>query len=227
MQEAAEEIKVIYRSEDLLAVYKEKGLATVPLKKNPEGDSLLKRLSLEYPEVTAVCGRNSWEGGIIHRLDTPTSGIVIAARNQKSYDELVRAQKLDLIKKRYIAVVSKRDERIEGFEDFPYKWNGDSLSVSSFFRSYGERAASVRPVLNNRRFISGETYKTEIRKVDENTFECVITRGFRHQIRSHLAWAGYPIVGDDRYGGEENESLLLEACSVSFPFQSKVLEISL
>lgn len=227
MQEVAEEIKIIYRSEDLLAVYKEKGLATVPLKKNPEGDSLLKRLSLLYPEVMAVCGKNSWEGGIIHRLDTPTSGIVIAARNQKSYDELVRAQKQDLIKKCYIANVSKRVERIDGFEDFPYKWNGDSLTVISYFRPYGEKGASVRPVLNNRRYTSGETYKTEIRKVNENTFECVITRGFRHQIRSHLAWAGYPIVGDDRYGGEENSFLLLEACSVSFPFKGKVLEISL
>lgn len=226
MQEAAEETRVIYESRDLLAFYKEKGLATVPLKNN-EGDSLLKRIGEIYPEVLSVKGKNPWEGGIIHRLDTPTSGLVLAARNQDAYDELHRAQKEDLILKRYRAEVSKKENLLPGFEDFPYKWNGEKLSILSYFRSYGVKGASVRPVMLNKRNIAGSIYRTDIIKIDENTFDAVITRGFRHQIRCHLSWAGYPITGDDRYGGDDNPYLLLESYSMKFPFKGKTIEITL
>lgn len=227
MQEA-EETRVIYESGDLLAFYKEKGLATVPLKSNSEGDSLLLRVSKEYPEVLSVAGPNPWEGGIIHRLDTPTSGIVLCARNQETYDSLLSLQKDDMIEKRYIAETSEEKPLLDGFEPFPYTWTNDTLLVSSYFRSYGKKGASVRPVLASKRHIAGSMYTTEVRRTDrDNVFECIITRGFRHQIRSHLAWSGYPIIGDSRYGGEEGEQLLLEAYSVMFPFKGKTIEISL
>lgn len=224
----AEETKVLYECEDFLALYKEKGLPTVPLKNNPEGDSLLSRISRIYPEVMNISSSHPWEGGIIHRLDTPTSGIVIAARNQKAYDELMRKQKSDGIEKHYKAEVTAGGALLPGFERFPYSWCGNRLSISSYFRTYGERGASVRPVLNNKRNISGELYRTEVYKTNvDNVFECVITRGFRHQIRSHLSWAGYPIIGDSRYGGEENDYLLLEAFFVVFTYKGKIIEIEI
>ncbi len=224
----AEETKVLFECEDFLAFYKEKDLPTVPLKNNPEGDSLLRRISFLYPEVLNISSPHPWEGGIIHRLDTPTSGIVIAARTQKAYDELMRKQKSDGIEKHYRAEVSESGGLLPGFKRFPYSWCGNRLSISSCFRSYGERGASVRPVLNKKRNISGELYRTEVYKTNvDNVFECVITRGFRHQIRSHLSWAGYPIKGDSRYGGEENDYLLLEAFSVVFKYKGKRIEITL
>ncbi len=226
--EEVEETRVIYESEDLLAVYKVKGLATVPLKSNPEGDSLLLRVAEKYPEVLSVRGANPWEGGIIHRLDTPTSGIVLCARNQETFDELLILQKNDKIIKHYRAEVGRRKDLLEGFVPFPYTWEGDTLLISSYFRTYGKKGASVRPVLRNSRHVTGKIYTTEIRrKKGSNIFECTITRGFRHQIRSHLSWCGYPIIGDSRYGGEEGEELLLEAYSISFPFRGKIIEISL
>ncbi len=226
--EEAEETRVIYESGDLLAVYKVKGLATVPLKSNPEGDSLLLRIAEKYPEVLSVRGPNPWEGGIIHRLDTPTSGIVLCARNQETFDELLTLQKNDKIVKHYRAEVRGRKNLLEGFEPFPYTWEGDTLLISSYFRTYGKKGASVRPVLRNAHHITGKMYTTRIRREKgSNIFECIITRGFRHQIRSHLSWCGYPIIGDSRYGGEEGEELLLEAYSISFPFRGKIIEISL
>lgn len=226
MPEAAEEIRVLFESKDLLAFYKEKGLPTVPLKNN-EGDSLLRRVGLIYPEVLLVKGPNYWEGGIIHRLDTPTSGVVLAARNQDAYDALYAQQKNDLIKKHYKAEVSKKDISLPGFEDFPYAWKNGEISIGSYFRSYGVKGASVRPVLNKKRCIAGNMYKTDIRQVEDNIFDCLITRGFRHQIRCHLAWAGYPIVGDDKYGGDDNPSLALESYSMEFSFKGKTIKISL
>ena len=224
----AEETRLLYICEDFLAYYKEKGLPTVPLKNSREGDSLLRRISSLYPEVMDISSSHPWEGGIIHRLDTPTSGIVIAARNQKAYDELLKKQKDNGIEKHYRAEVTERGTILAGFERFPYSWCGNKLTIDSYFRSYGERGASVRPVLNNKRNISGELYRTEVYKTDsDNVFECVITRGFRHQIRSHLSWAGYPIKGDSKYGGKDGEYLFLEAFSVVFKYKGERIEITL
>ncbi len=225
MQESRRTTEVIFENSDLLAFYKPKGLPTVPLR-NKEGDSLLKEMALCYPEVALVKGEKEWEGGIIHRLDTPTSGIVIAARNDETYRYLINAQKNNLIIKHYIARTSPRSELLPGFESFPYSISGRKVGITSYFRPYGERGASVRPVLNNSRLIKGSLYTTEVRRTsDADTFECIITRGFRHQIRCHLSWSGNPIIGDDRYGGAENEYLLLEAVKVEIPYGGRMLTI--
>lgn len=209
-------IEVIYENKDLLVFYKPAGLPTVPLK-NGEGDTLLSECALSYPEILSPWGRNSWEGSIIHRLDTPTSGLVLSPRNKEFYDYLSFLQSEDKILKTYRAEVSEMEEKMEGFESCPYSFSEDGyVKIISSFRPYGPKGASVRPLLKRRKGDERQ-YETEVRRVDENTVECVIKRGFRHQIRCHLSWLGLPIIGDQRYGGKENPMLMLEAVKVSFP----------
>ena len=209
-------IEVIYEDKDLLVFYKPAGLPTVPLK-NGEGDTLLSECALSYPEILSPWGRNSWEGSIIHRLDTPTSGLVLAPRNKELYCYLSSLQSEDKILKTYRAEVSEMEEKMEGFESCPYSFSVDGyVKIVSSFRPYGPKGASVRPLLKRRKGDERQ-YETEVRRVDENTVECVIKRGFRHQIRCHLSWLGLPIIGDQRYGGKENPMLMLEAVKVSFP----------
>lgn len=209
-------IEVIYENKDLLVFYKPAGLPTVPLK-NGEGDTLLSECALSYPEILSPWGRNSWEGSIIHRLDTPTSGLVLSPRNKEFYDYLSFLQSEDKILKTYRAEVSEMEEKMEGFESCPYSFSQDGyVKIISSFRAYGPKGASVRP-LYKRRKGDERQYETEVRRVDENNVECVIKRGFRHQIRCHLSWLGLPIIGDQRYGGKENPMLMLEAVKVSFP----------
>ena len=209
-------IEVIYENKDLLVFYKPAGLPTVPLK-NGEGDTLLSECALSYPEILSPWGRNSWEGSIIHRLDTPTSGLVLSPRNKEFYDYLSFLQSEDKILKTYRAEVSEMEEKMEGFESCPYSFSEDGyVKIISSFRPYGPKGASVRPLLKKRKGDERQ-YETEVRRVDENNVECVIKRGFRHQIRCHLSWLGLPIIGDQRYGGKENPMLMLEAVKVSFP----------
>ena len=209
-------IEVIYENKDLLVFYKPAGLPTVPLK-NGEGDTLLSECALSYPEILSPWGRNSWEGSIIHRLDTPTSGLVLSPRNKEFYDYLSFLQSEDKILKTYRAEVSEMEEKMEGFESCPYSFSEDGyVKIVSSFRPYGPKGASVRPLLKRRKGDERQ-YETEVRRVDENNVECVIKRGFRHQIRCHLSWLGLPIIGDQRYGGKENPILMLEAVKVSFP----------
>ena len=209
-------IEVIYENKDLLVFYKPAGLPTVP-RKNGEGDTLLSECALSYPEILSPWGRNSWEGSIIHRLDTPTSGLVLSPRNKEFYDYLSFLQSEDKILKTYRAEVSEMEEKMEGFESCPYSFSEDGyVKIVSSFRPYGPKGASVRPMLKRRKG-DERLYKTEVRRADENNVECVIKRGFRHQIRCHLSWLGLPIIGDQRYGGKENPILMLEAVKVSFP----------
>ena len=219
--------ELVYKSKDLLCFYKEGGLATVPLKSKTEGDSLLKRISLSFPEVLTVRGLNSWEGGIIHRLDTPTSGLVLCARNDETYSSLIEEQKKDRIEKRYRAEVTEKDSLLPGFPPFPYFWNDEDIAISSFFRSYGPKGAKVRPTLYEKRSDSNVLYKTFVHKISPTLFECTIMRGFRHQIRCHLSWAGFPIIGDDKYNGEENSKLCLTSYSLSFVLKGERIKISL
>ena len=221
-----ETIKVIYENQDILAFYKPKNLPTVPLKNQEGEDTLLSLGAKEYPEILSPYGKNPWEGTILHRLDTPTSGIVLAARNKETYFELMALQDNDLISKTYIADVSPGRKNIEGFENFPYSLEEGRMEIVSSFRGYGPKGASVRPVLSKRKG-DEKLYKTEVQFASENRAICRITRGFRHQIRCHLCWSGHPIIGDERYGGEENDLLLLEAVSVLFPYKGKELEISI
>lgn len=220
--------KIVYIDEDLIIAYKPSHLPTVPLKNN-SGDTLLSELSEKYPEILSCHGRNEWEGGILHRLDTPTRGLVIACRNQESYDLLSREQAEDRIVKTYRATVGRREEALEGFPLFPYGnlMKGNAL-VESRFRPFGPKGSSVRPVTDNKRFQDGPIYSTIVEKESDSSFLCTITKGFRHQIRCHLAWAGYPIVGDERYGSSPSDVFGLEAIALSFihPRTGRKVEIS-
>ena len=219
-----ETIELIYSDNDLLAFYKPKGLPTVPLK-GKGGDTLLSLMGEKYPEILSPFGKNPWEGSILHRLDTPTSGIVLAPRNLESYNNISRLQERDLIEKTYIAYTSFSSCSLPGFEAFPYSYSDNKCRIVSSFRSYGPKGASVRPLLNKRK--DERLYTTIVERLDESKVKCTINRGFRHQIRCHLSWSGTPIVGDDRYGGKENDFLLLEAVSVSFSLNGKKVEIKI
>ena len=90
-------IEVIFENQDILVFYKPKNIPTVPLK-GQEGDTLLSLAAADYPEILSPYGKNPWEGTILHRLDTPTSGLVLAARNKETFLSLSALQEKDEIK---------------------------------------------------------------------------------------------------------------------------------
>ena len=211
-----------------LVVDKPSGLATVPLKKDPAGkDTLLCRLSQKYPEIMKF-GRNPWEGGVLHRLDTLTRGLVLVARDQNSYAMLVKQQEAGQFVKDYLAVSSiRRDQLPVGFPSFPYGDIADGREhvIGSWFRAYGEKGTVVRPVDKDapkqwKSKTSGIWYETRVKLIDEQdgvcSFACQLTSGFRHQIRCHLAWAGYPLDGDASYRGLQGKPFGLTAVGLSF-----------
>ena len=107
--------------DSFLVVYKPPRMHSSPLKRSavsapggaPAGrcvsgeQTLLDWCVRSFPEVTAVRGRNPWEGGLLHRLDYETRGLTLIARTQTAFDALLTAQKAGRFVKEYAALASK------------------------------------------------------------------------------------------------------------------------
>lgn len=209
--------KLIREDKDYIAFYKPSGLPTVPLK-GQNATTLLSEVASLYPEVLSVSGINPWEGSAMHRLDTLTAGIVIFARSQESYDYLQGVQKSGLFVKYYDVRTSDSDKVLEGFPEYCFKkLDADEIVISSRFRPFGRKGSAVRPVTDNPRFQNGPVYYTDVLSVEKDRYLCRLSRGFRHQIRCHMAWSGHPIAGDTLYGAKPYADFGLEAIGVSFP----------
>jgi 23S rRNA pseudouridine1911/1915/1917 synthase len=213
---------IVFEDEQIIAAFKPKGLPTAPLR-GIEGESLLSWVISKYPEIASVHGLSDWEPGLLHRLDTPTSGLVLLARTQKAFDQLAYLQDRSLMIKSYEAEVSgfgpdetypELPEALESAlkDGFPAR----PFAIESYFRPFGVGRKEVRPCTRDHRNASRHYYRTELRLEDSGKVLCMIKKGFRHQIRCHLAWLGHPIKGDGTYGPSEGE-LQLECVKISFP----------
>jgi len=228
--------KIIAAEKHFLIVYKPPRMHSAPLKNCTKEETILRWCMNEFPEVTHLVGRKDGEGGLLHRLDYETQGLLIIARTQAGMDALLQQQNDTRIVKEYCALTystftMEQQTTLQGFpvEIAQYTEQG-ILHIQSGFRAYGIGRRVVRPVL------SGNQYRTEIiekRSLDAGITSCRvrIVRGFRHQIRCHLAWLNSPIVNDPLYGGKISGKgfLGLRACSLTFsdPASGRELRFSI
>ncbi len=207
---------IVFQNNDIVIADKDHGTPTVPLKRQPLDGTLLSFVASACPDILSVKGRNAWEYGALHRLDTATSGLVVFARNQSTYDHLIQVQSEGLFEKTYKAITARAD-RLKGKDVDEYIAKGKEVNIISYFRSYGPGSKEVRAIRDINKSDNHVKYSTRV-KADGNRFECTITKGFRHQIRAHLAWIGFPIIGDPIYGdGTSGDTLELDCFRISFP----------
>ena len=155
-----------------------------------------------------VRGKKAIEAGLLHRLDTDTRGLVLFAKDQRTYDFFSAQQDTGGIVKTYYAFIESgaaaAAERIT--QQLPY-------TLQSQFRNFGPGAKKAAPVFPHSRHFTkdGRIYTTVIEAVTVTAgaigVRCHLQRGYRHQVRTHLAALGLPIAGDPLYGsGKECES---------------------
>jgi len=245
------EPQIIAETPSYLVLYKPPRMHTAPLRSgvnlNPgENNTLLAWAALHFPEVDKIKGRKDIEGGLIHRLDYETQGLVLCARTEKTLNVLLKQQEAGSIIKEYEAVSGTEEIKLPGFPPFPnIKQNEQSTVIESAFRPYGKGQKAVRPLIEGNSnfssnfssyFKSGKVYQTEIFSRTETEgccfFRLRIRKGFRHQIRCHLAWISHPILNDPLYGIYEESPaagfMALRAYSIAFtdPDTGKPLRIS-
>ncbi len=207
------DVKAVYEDENILILDKPSGIASVPLKKG-EDTSFLSHVLNSYPECASVKGKNEWEKGVLHRLDTPTSGLIMVAKTQEAYEYYSNEQRKGRITKIYRVRVGEERSINPSFEAFPFEMGTNE--ISSRFRSYGRGRKEVRPVYNGKRADSDKIYVTRILSHCGAEYLVSIDNGFRHQIRAHFAWMGFPLLGDDLYGGQNSPEFGLRAVALSF-----------
>ncbi len=161
----------------------------------PEDDSLAVRLLKDHPELAQI--GNPGESGIVHRLDNNTSGLVVAARDQKTYDKLRSAWNTDAVTKTYLALVLGAIPETIKLINRPIAHHPRKKNKMVVCRSEEEKIKwKGRDAMT--RFVSKEFYLDK----SGNAFTLLSLRietGARHQIRVHLAGEGYPLVGDGLY----------------------------
>jgi 23S rRNA pseudouridine1911/1915/1917 synthase len=246
------EIKVIHEpsaAEPFVVLSKPAGLASAPLKSLDE-DSAFSQCARLFPAAKSVCGKKAVEGGLLHRIDTATSGLLLVASSQEFYDHIIAAQDAGRFVKGYRAecdVNANNAQALGGFPPLGMQAQKAAvlcgLEISSYFRPFGKGGKVVRPVLQDsnvaalKKIGSKKIYSTKIVAADflgegAAKLECKIAQGYRHQVRCHLAWLGFPVRGDALYnavGGPSGGPMRFEAVSLEFPdlFSEKIFRFTL
>ena len=236
---------IIYEDDDFIAINKPSGMPSAPLFQNEEGTALNFVCKIN-PSVLSVLGKKKIEGGLLHRLDTATTGLLLFAKNQFTYDEIQKQQAIGLFKKEYTAICNIQEENnLTGFPEKTLQMKnfmnkvevGNKICLKSKFRAFGPNRKEVRPVTEFssayaiKKNVSKKQYNTDvlIDCIKNNTInvKCFINLGFRHQVRVHLSWLGLPIIGDELYNSSykdiplKDNSLKFFATGLSFIHPTK------
>ena len=138
---------------------------------------------------------------LVHRLDKDTSGIMIAAKTRDDAIKLTEAFRNHKIYKTYYACVSKRPKQSEGKITSYLTRQNNAAGASHKWEVEGSKIAI-----------------TEYEIVGSNDAAILVkftpTTGRMHQLRLHAKDLGCPIIGDKKYGGAENEHLMLHASQI-------------
>ena len=181
---------------ELVVVNKPAGMPSAPLDMGERG-TLCSALLARYPEMRGV-GYRAREPGIVHRLDTQTSGLVLAARSADAFTRLTHALDLEAIRKRYLAVVAPAD----------IDESGEISRALAPDAAHPERVRVLEPdELTGYARHKVTRYRLKRVGAGRALLELDVGSAFRHQIRAHLAAIGHPIVGDAVYGGEPASEL--------------------
>jgi 23S rRNA pseudouridine1911/1915/1917 synthase len=192
-------LDVLVERSDVIVVNKPAGIPSQPLRAGELG-TVANAIAFRYPECVAI-GDDPRDGGLVHRLDIGTSGVLIAARTLDTYHALRDAFGAGLVVKRYIAITDGTPVAREC--DAPLGQRGKRVAVD-----LGEGLAAYTEIAVDRR------------SPKHALVNCIAQTGRMHQVRAHLAHVGAPITGDTLYGGAPLagiDGFFLHAASITLP----------
>ena len=175
-------VPAVYEDEHLIVVDKPAGLPVHPGPGHPDG-TLVNALLARCPDIRGIGGE--LRPGIVHRLDLDTSGLMVVAKTQQAHQRLTEQLKNREFQKEYLAVAIGMVTPEAGTIDAPIA--RDPRHRQKMAVDAGGRAARTH-------------YETAEELEGYTLLNLVLETGRTHQIRVHLAYLGYPLLGDVVYG---------------------------
>ncbi len=175
-------VPAVFEDEHLIVVDKPAGLPVHPGPGHPDG-TLVNALLARCPDIRGIGGE--LRPGIVHRLDLDTSGLMVVAKTQTAHQHLTEQLKNREFRKEYLAVAVGMVTPDSGTVDAPIA--RDPRHRQKMAVDAGGRVARTH-------------YETLEELEGHTLLNLVLETGRTHQIRVHLAYLGYPLLGDAVYG---------------------------
>ncbi len=234
--------QIVYEDEAVLVIRKPAGLATesAGIGQKDVVSELKNYVAKKNPGKMPYLG-------IVHRLDQPVEGLLVFAKTKKAAENLTAQLGKGMLKKEYLAVVcGKVPENTGRLVDYLIKVNGMAVVKDAADAQIKDAAdAQVKNAADAKteKDVDAQTEKaagpqakkavlTYTKKAETEKFTLLavqIETGRFHQIRAQLSHAGFPILGDEKYGSEESKELSREKkirftalCAASLSFRHPV-----
>ena len=177
-------LKVVFEDEHLIVIDKPAGMVVHPAAGNPDGtlvNALLHHCGGSLSGIGGVA-----RPGIVHRIDKDTSGLLVAAKTDRTHEGLAKQFAAHSIDRRYKAIVAGLPK-------------GSGTVATNLARSDANRK-KVAIVGEGRGKRAVTHYRLERPLHDSALVECRLETGRTHQVRVHMASIGHPLLGDPVYG---------------------------
>ena len=180
-------LDICYEDANVIVINKSRGLVVHPAAGHETG-TLVNALLMHCQDLSGING--DLRPGIVHRLDKDTSGVMVAAKNDRAHLSLAAQIKARTAGRRYFAIVHGNIKENEGIIDAPIgRHSSDRKKMTVTFNN-------SKPATTKFRVLE--------RFGDFTWVECTLMTGRTHQIRVHMAYIGHPVVGDPKYGPRQS-----------------------
>lgn len=220
-------LKILFEDDHIIVIDKSAGVVVTPadtIQEETISDILLNDHKI-----------NLDRGGVVHRLDKDTSGVLVAAKTQEALENLQAQFKERVVKKQYVTLVHgnlEMERVVKGAiarnpgnrEKFIVLDEEDSKEAETRFVPEKHLVMGEEVVSQ----IFEEFNKIQMRKIYSSNYlhftlvNCYPITGRTHQIRVHLKYAGFPIVADEKYGGRKTVRLDRRWCPRQFLHAAKL-----
>ncbi|HWR44765.1 RluA family pseudouridine synthase [Sporomusa sp.] len=205
-------LDIVYEDADIIVVNKARGMVVHPAAGNYQG-TLVNALLEHCTDLSGINGEI--RPGIVHRLDKDTSGVMVAAKNDRAHLDLAEQIKSRTASRKYLAIVHGNIAEEQGIINAPIgRHPSDRKKMAVTFSNSKEAITRFRVV---ERF------------VNFTLVECKLQTGRTHQIRVHMQYIEHPVVGDPKYGPEkkrfeiEGQALHSAELSLKHPVTGEIM----
>ena len=219
-------LNILFSDDYLMVIDKPAGLVVTPadsVKVETLSDILIREYNIQIDR-----------GGVVHRLDKDTSGILLIAKTQQSLEQLQFQFKERMVKKEYLALshgLLEGEEIVSGSIERNPK-NREKFIVTEDGKEAETKFTPIQKYKLSEdkmeQLFTSQFNKIQRRKLERTNYgiftliRCFPLTGRTHQIRVHLKYLGFPIVGDEKYAGRKTARLDGRWCERQFLHAAKI-----